>query len=370
MEQSMVDNSLQDRVMAICNDLYSKGQKVSVRIVLSMLPDVSSTSTVHKHYKIWKDELEANQKSLLEKMGFSEEFTRVFMSEITRHATEAERRYREIADDAKEQSIIAIEDLERAEDRLYKQTALLEQREKEIKFLQSENLQASKAQDAIVKELRQQIDDLQLNNNELAGSNESLRTEIAKTQLMMEGDKNLVATLKEQNHDLTEDAKRLNVELIAKSTEIARFESSQDAHFQLVEELKLNQTNLQEQTHNLEGDRSALQIERNNLRDHLDRSVQELSDVKDKLASLNEKAVELKATVSQQYRVVDRYEVTQASQDQLIAELKKGQQQSEQTISKLEDDNVRWQQRHEEITQLLDVANRKSADAYSGEGEH
>ena len=52
----------------------------------------------------------------------------------------------------------AIEDLERAEERLHKQTALLEQREQQIITLQSEMSQNTKAQEAVTQELRQQIE--------------------------------------------------------------------------------------------------------------------------------------------------------------------------------------------------------------------
>ncbi len=41
---------MQERVNEICNELYSKGEKVSVRVILTFLPDVSSTSTAHKDY--------------------------------------------------------------------------------------------------------------------------------------------------------------------------------------------------------------------------------------------------------------------------------------------------------------------------------
>ncbi|POC76678.1 hypothetical protein CRN61_25025, partial [Vibrio vulnificus] len=69
------DKNMQDRVSEICNDLYGRGEKVSVRVILTYLPDVSSTSTVHKYYANWRKELEANEKSLYDKLGFSSEFT-------------------------------------------------------------------------------------------------------------------------------------------------------------------------------------------------------------------------------------------------------------------------------------------------------
>ncbi|MCW8336550.1 hypothetical protein [Vibrio paucivorans] len=90
----MSTDRMQERVNEICNDLYSKGEKVSVRVILTYLPDVSSTLTVHKYYANWRKELEANEKSLYDKLGFSSEFTQMFMKEISRFSVEAEQRYK------------------------------------------------------------------------------------------------------------------------------------------------------------------------------------------------------------------------------------------------------------------------------------
>ncbi|MEY8216114.1 MAG: DNA-binding protein, partial [Colwellia sp.] len=67
--------SIQERVNDICSELYADGTKPTVRLVRSMLSDVKSTSTVHKYFANWKKELEANQQSLYDKLGFSSEFT-------------------------------------------------------------------------------------------------------------------------------------------------------------------------------------------------------------------------------------------------------------------------------------------------------
>jgi len=107
----MSTDRMQERVNEICNDLYSKGEKVSVRVILTYLPDVSSTSTVHKYYANWRKELEANEKSLYDKFGFSSEFTQMFMKEISRFSVEAEQRYKGIAEEANEQRDAAIEEL-------------------------------------------------------------------------------------------------------------------------------------------------------------------------------------------------------------------------------------------------------------------
>ncbi|MBF7101126.1 DNA-binding protein [Photobacterium damselae] len=305
---SLSGEQLQDKVTMICNDLYSKGQKVSVRIILSMLPDVSSTSTVHKYYKTWKDELEANQKSLLEKMGFSEEFTRVFMTEITRHATEAERRYRDMADDAKEQSQQAIDDLERAEDRLYKQTALLEQREKQIKNLEAELAQTENAQLAITQELRQQIESLTDQLNESTVSNERLRTELAKNEIKLESNALIVEESKNKNTELNEQVKSLNDKVIAQAQELTRFESKQESQELLLSELRETKAALQMANSHLDNELRQLQQERHTLNSHLNDAKSNGVTLSNRLEQASEQIAELKAQLHQNDEMIKRYE--------------------------------------------------------------
>lgn len=322
MNTALTGNQLQDKVTEICNELYSKGQKTSVRIVLSMLPEVNSTSTVHKYYKIWKDELEANQKSLLEKMGFSEEFTRVFMSEITRHATEAERRYRDIAEDAKDQSMRAIEDLERAEERLHKQTALLEQREQQIKTLQSEMSQNTKAQEAVTQELRQQIESLNKQVSELGDSNERLRTDLAKNELLLDGNKELVETTKAQNVQLSEEIKSLNSELVSNAKEITKLESKQESQEALIVELKETKTTLVEQNKVMDADLRSANQERHGLQTSLTTLQSTEQKLSDKVNVATDELSQLKATITQQNETIKRHERSLSEKDDQIAKYK------------------------------------------------
>ena len=47
---SVKTKSLQDTVNQICSDFLRKNIKPTVRLVLAELPDISSTSTVHKYF--------------------------------------------------------------------------------------------------------------------------------------------------------------------------------------------------------------------------------------------------------------------------------------------------------------------------------
>ncbi|UJZ96589.1 DNA-binding protein (plasmid) [Photobacterium damselae subsp. damselae] len=312
---SLSGEQLQDKVTMICNDLYSKGQKVSVRIVLSMLPDVSSTSTIHKYYKTWKDELEANQKSLFEKMGFSEEFTRVFMTEITRHATEAERRYRDMADDAKEQSQQAIDDLERVEEYLYKQTAILEQCKKQIKNLEAELAQTENAQLSTTQELRQQIESLTDQLNEATASNERLRTELAKNEVKLESNALIVEESKNKNTELNEQVKFLNDKVIAQTQELTRFESKQESQELLLSELRENKAVLQMANSHLDNELHQLQQERHILNSHLNDAKSNGVILSNRLEQASEQITELKVQLHQNDEMIKRYEVLLKTQE-------------------------------------------------------
>lgn len=308
MDTPISANQMQDKVNAICNDLYAKGQKVSVRVVLSMMPEVSSTSTVHKYYKQWKEELEANQKSLLEKMGFSPEFTRVFMAEITRHATEAERRYREIADDAKEQSAKAIEDLERVEERLHKQTAVLEQKDNLIKTLQAELAETKKTQEAVSAELRLQIDELTKTANEKAEVADRLRTELAKKELQLENNQQAAASITEENESLREQVKEKVEQMIEQAKTITRLESSLDAKTALLDELKQDKQSLSQKNQDLDAELRDLQQSRYSQQTSLNEAQSREQNAQTRIDDLVKAIAEAKATIAQQSATITRYE--------------------------------------------------------------
>ncbi|MCZ5880773.1 DNA-binding protein [Vibrio parahaemolyticus] len=231
----MSTDRMQERVNEICNELYSKGEKVSVRVILTFLPDVSSTSTVHKYYANWRKELEANEKSLYDKLGFSSEFTQMFMKEISRFSVEAEQRYKGIADEANEQRDAAIEELAKIEDRLHKQNAVVEQQDKDITHLKSEMVQRESAFEAevskleqshsvLVSELRQRITQLEKELTESTHTNETLRTELAKSELKLESNQDYVNEVKAKQQQLEERNATLQSDNQSLSQQVTGFE--------------------------------------------------------------------------------------------------------------------------------------------------
>tara|TARA_R110001606_G_scaffold399101_1_gene580728 strand:+ start:17461 stop:18441 length:981 start_codon:yes stop_codon:yes gene_type:complete len=308
MADSIEKNTIEERVLAACNELYAGGTKPTVRLVLSMLPDISSTSTIHKYFALWKEELEANQKSLYDKLGFSSGFTQSFMKEITRFSVEAEQRYKEQAQDANEQRDVAIDGLSKSEDRLHKQNALIEQNEKEIKELQSELIKVQekskaelasleKSNEVIVTELRQQLVNSTNINDALSKTNEALRTDISKAELKLEGNQEYVAEVKTQNSSLNTDNKALNAALAELTKTVATQEAVLSGNEKLIKNLESATSSAQKEASKSDSERLSVAQLLETTRSHLD-------DSKEQLAQAIEKMSELRKTVDEQSTVI------------------------------------------------------------------
>ena len=319
MNQVATGKSMQERVNDICNDLYSKGEKLSVRIVLAEMPDVSSTSTIHTYFKNWKQEVDANQQSLYDRLGFSPTFTKSFMEEITRFGVEAEQRYKDLAQTADEQCDHAIADLKKSEDKFYKQEAVVEQQDKQITELKSElsdtkkDFEADlskeqKANEVIVEELRQQLAAALGENKKINKQSEDLRTNLAKAELRSEGDKNLAQEFKTQNTQLSADNKELNSTISDLSKDIASKESAIAGDNKLIYSLQSQAEKDASQVKTLTNQNNKLQAELDSIRNKLDEQTtingQLKSDLDDKVRS---------------------YEKEIKSNEKLIAQLEKNQ---------------------------------------------
>ena len=308
------DKNMQDRVSEICNDLYGRGEKVSVRVILTYLPDISSTSTVHKYYANWRKELEANEKSLYDKLGFSSEFTQMFMKEISRFSVEAEQRYKGIADEANEQRDTAIEELAKAEERLHKQTAVVEQQGKEIATLKADRSADEKAHiseieklnnshEVLVQELRSRIVQLEKDLTDTTKTNESLRTDLAKSQLKLESNQDYVNEVKAKQESLEKQASELQDKNQSLSNQNAKLETQRDADKQLIESM----------------------TERSN-------------DLKANLDSLQSKLSESEAAHKSTTAQMTEYKAQAQSQSQRIGALEQMNDQHQRYIERLEKD--------------------------------
>lgn len=325
-----VDNkkSIQERVESICNQFLRDGTKLSVRLVLAELPDVSSTSTVHKYFKDWKLALESSQQSLYEKLGFSPEFTQGFMKEIKRFGVEAEQRYKDQARDAGEQRDIAIDDLERVENKLEVQNAVASRLEKEVKELQDElsklrvisESESKKAAElaqaslnkekethiAIVTELRKQLDYSTEKVNSLTQSNEMLRTDIAKAELKLEGNQEYVNEVKSQNAALLDENKKLASEGSNLSKVVAGHESTIRGDQRLITSLESTVGDLKRQFTEIDKERNTLSNNNQSLSQDLSAANKTLTGLNEQLERANLSVSELRKTTQEQSAVITK----------------------------------------------------------------
>ena len=305
----MEPTSTEERVYKICNDLYREGSTPSVRMVLNLMPDISSTSTVHKPFKKWKKELEASQESLYDKLGFSTEFTQSFMREITRFGVEAEARYKTLALEANDQCDQALLDLDIAEERLYKQTAVLQQQEKELKELKQKLAEQGKAREATEREIRQQVGVLKTDNKELSETNESLRTSVAKAELKMEGNTEYVSEVKTNQQAVLAENKNLQQELASLSKNFAGLESTLSGRNELLVQLRHQSEKLEIHTESLEKQRAESNTRLAVIESERDTHKSNWSDAAQSLKDTQQQLQATKSTVQRQQQTLDENQV-------------------------------------------------------------
>lgn len=311
----MSTERMQERVNEICNELYSKGEKVSVRVILTFLPDVSSTSTVHKYYANWRKELEANEKSLYDKLGFSPEFTQMFMKEISRFSVEAEQRYKGIADEANEQRDTAIDELTKVEERLHKQNAVVEQQGKDITRLKGELTQQESQYEAevskleqshqvLVSELRQRITQLEKDLGESTKTSETLRTDLAKSELKLESNQDYVNEVKAKQGELEERHTTLQAEKQSLEQQVTKLSTQLEGSTSMV-------TTLEKRIGDFELQQGALQSKATEMEANFHTTRDELREAKSQLQAQSQQIGSLEEINQQQKRYIDKLEATE-----------------------------------------------------------
>ncbi|WP_282109266.1 hypothetical protein [Shewanella algicola] len=343
--------SVRERVFKICNQLYAENTKVKIRTVLSLLPDVKSTSTIHKYHKEWRLDLESSKKTLFDAFGFSDTFQNAFVTEIARFHTEAKNEYSDKLIELTEERDAAVLGLEKADsdlvshqeraDRLSDQvqelqneiTLLTREAKQHAERLEKDKVAAidrlerqmsdlesrlNNEKSLVVEQLKNQIDSLTSKNNELRELNENQRTELAKAQLKLESNASLVVEIKERAA-VSEEQSTLRVQKLEESLSTLSTE-----HNNLTRELAVTQEKLKSkddlvvsslnQYEQAIQNESALrrvveekEREQRELRSKLDRVTQDDASAQAELLKLIEKQGELKQMVA--YR------------DELIAEM-------------------------------------------------
>lgn len=298
---------IQKEIDLICDKMLAAGETVSVRTVLAKFDGLSSVSQAHKYVKDWRARTEAKEKDLYDRLGFSSEFSKAFLSEITRFSAEAETRSSQSVADMRRQLADSIEDLEREERMREQYQALANQREKEITALEQQietdtmshqhevdslskdqehaNAQIRSEYEARLSEVQKQLDSERAKNTELSGTVETLRRDLAQAQVKLEQIPQLESTnttllsgsrdLNEKLSDLKADLASVRKELEGKDRLIASLEASQakmDARY----------SSLDESISDSKATISKLQGERDSLKDQIAALNKELAEERKK----------------------------------------------------------------------------------------
>jgi chromosome segregation ATPase len=315
-KQNLTDN--------FCNELLRKGIKPTVSLVLEKLPN-SSRSTGHKYLKNWTDAQNKNKEEVFKKLGFSSEFTSSLLNEINRFNCHAEGRYKEQALDAIDQRDHALSDLQNSENKVNEQSNLIQQQEEKISVLQTELATEHKSHESIIIEIRRQLTTSVDDNKQLTIQNESLRTDITKSELKLESNQQLLDEIKSQNSHFISEHKELNSNVAELNRSIASKESTITGNEKLIKTLENAQEKIGKQLISFDSNNAKLQSDLASVRSELSNCSTKVSEEKDKLGQQITLNTELKSNIEKQAKshekALSNYQATIASHEKLIAQL-------------------------------------------------
>jgi chromosome segregation ATPase len=316
MTSNEQNQSTRDRVFAICSDLHRQNKKPTVRLVLSMLPDISSTSSVHKPFKEWMEMMEAQERELHEKLGLSEAFMRAVSSEIRRLGAEANDNSNNWIIEAKEQRDQALEDLYRTEEHHAKQGALLEAANTELLSIKAELMDMQRTHEATLTEIRRNLDEEKHANQTLAATHDTLKTELAKVQIHFEFISEQLAETKLKEKAAQTESLQLRDSHSLLAKELSRLEAALEGREQLITELKETSLMLRSDIAAIEARRaldvaehrkenSLLKEEKAVLSHQITESQRQLIDSKHRADELLKSNAELRAASAERTQIID-----------------------------------------------------------------
>jgi chromosome segregation ATPase len=323
---NLKEKSPQEMVNDVCDQFLKTGIKPTVRLILAEVT-MSSTSTVHKYFIKWKEEIEKKQQSLFDQFGFSPEFTSTFMKEINRFNIDIKQRYKDQTQDANDQRNHVISDLQTSENTVNQQVDVINKQDTKIKGLQTELAVEEKANEAIVSEIRLQLSTSKNDHNQLTNQNESLRADITKAELTLEANQEFLKEIKSQNSQLTIDNKELHSNITELNRSIASKESTIVGNDKLILTLENEQVKTATQLSNFDSNNIKQQAEITSLRNELTTISTKLTEEKEKLVKQTSLTVELRSNFEEQARthekILNGYEATMSGNEKLIIQLEK-----------------------------------------------
>ena len=122
----------------LCDKLEGKGIEPKIKVVLSLLPEIKSTSTAHKYIASWKANKAPVQNELLDnKLNFSSKIAQTLIDELAQKEKELELNYLKEIDEANHQLSLADKQLIEAKADL--ELVNLEQIKNELKIAKLES---------------------------------------------------------------------------------------------------------------------------------------------------------------------------------------------------------------------------------------
>ncbi|MEH6815328.1 MAG: hypothetical protein V7683_02130 [Pseudoalteromonas distincta] len=270
----------------LCNNLVKKGIEPNIPMLLSLIPEIKSTSTAHKHLLSWKTIRAQEQKEWFDnKFALSSNFAQTFMDELALKEKEAELRYKNQFNEANSQRLIAEQELSQFkaeyEALSLKQVAsetrieLLERQLMQSRELANENqendAQYQKALEELtrthslaVKELDTQIEQLRTKNLSSSRLNQELVEELTSQKALASESKALAQTLDERNEKLLLSNEALIKQNEKVNAELEDATQAVEDNKNKVNELTEVKTALQNELITLKASNLAFQEETNN----------------------------------------------------------------------------------------------------------
>jgi hypothetical protein len=308
----------------------------------------------------------------MENLKFSDSLASAIADEIAKNSSESERRSQEMTQTANAQTEEVIEDLQQVEKRLRDSTLLLDNAKKEKQELSKQLEANNKAHDSIVIELRKQIEAKAVESKELTTTNESLRKEVTRAELKLEGNQEYVEEVKSQNLELITENKSLSKEISANIKTISTQEAVISGNEKLISNQEITQADLKETLVKSEQERSSLSNTNNAIRNDLDIANKTISTTNERLNTeikhfteikidMDKQAKSLNQTIDSQQTVISGNEKLISNYEQTQAELKTNITSAEKNVSAL----TKTVSNHEEAKVTLENSLVQSEEKYS-----
>ncbi|MDA0155432.1 hypothetical protein OH460_24235 [Vibrio sp. Makdt] len=328
------------RVFEICDSLFVKGEKTSVRNVLSMMPDVKSTSTINVDVREWNTQAKNKRMDLFRERGFSDEFVELFSTEITRlsAAKDAEHNaevlmYKDEADLANELLLKTEGDLELAGVQLQEANTTISLKDKEITKLKTELEQSQKNCEGIETRLSDEISVLQDNANNLKVELDKHQSLLAKAEVKLENQVTVIKNLENQLTDCRKQISELSDTVTQKSGEIIRFETQAQGDAQLLQELRESRNKFSTDLSELETEYITSKSENARLSSELEQAMIRFGNASERLTSLSDQLTELRMSNSQNLSTIERQGAFNTRLEQDIKRLTEQNETQEKELS-------------------------------------